>query len=68
MDDDLTTEEISIRNIGRTIAAGDITYTTSPIEIKFNYSGFGKYTIIGFMADRYFAGYTENSIISDIKK
>jgi len=64
LDDDLTTEELTISNIGRTIAAGDIIYKTSPIEIKSNYSGFGKYMIIGFMADRYFAGYTLNSVIS----
>ncbi|MCZ7402250.1 MAG: S-layer protein domain-containing protein [Candidatus Methanoperedens sp.] len=65
LDDDIATEELTIQNIGRTIAAGDIIYKTSPIEINFNYSGFGKYMIIGFMADRYFAGYTSNSVISD---
>jgi len=68
LNDDLTTEELTIRNIDRTIAAGDIIYKTSPIEINFNYSGFGKYMIIGFMADRYFAGYTSNSVISDNKE
>lgn len=65
LDNDLTTEELTIHNIGRTIAAGDIIYRTSPIEIKYNYSGFGTYNIIGFMAEKYFAGYTSKSVISD---
>lgn len=59
------TEELTIRDIDRSIGEGDIIYKTSPIEVSFDYSNFGKYQVIGFMADKYFAGYTSNSTISD---
>ncbi len=64
LDNNLSTEELTIKNIKRTIAQGDISYATSPIEVSFDYSDFGKYQVIGFMADKYFAGYTRNSIIA----
>ncbi len=67
LDDNLSTEQLTINNIKRTIDPGDVSYATSPIEVSFNYPNFGKYQIIGFMADRYFAGYTANSTISDNK-
>ncbi|HEY9247209.1 MAG TPA: S-layer protein domain-containing protein, partial [Candidatus Methanoperedens sp.] len=64
LDNNQSTEELTINNIKRTIAQGDINYNTSPIEVSFNYSAFGRYRVIGFMADKYFAGYTSNSIIA----
>ncbi len=71
LDDNLSTEELSINNINpgtRVIMQGDMTYKTSPIEVNFVYSPFGSYQVIGFMADKYFAGYTENSTISKNRK
>ncbi len=64
LDENLGTEELTIRNIKRTINRGDLTYKTLPIEVEFEYYGFGRYQVIGFMADKYFAGYTRNSVIS----
>ncbi len=64
LDEDLGTEELTITHIKRTIDRGDLTYTTMPIEVEFEYPGFGRYQVIGFMADKYFAGYTRNSVIS----
>ncbi|GFO97435.1 S-layer-related duplication domain protein, partial [groundwater metagenome] len=56
--DDLGTEEITISNINdRSIAKGEIQYTTSPREVSFEHKDFGRYEVIGFMADKYFAGY-----------
>jgi S-layer protein (TIGR01567 family) len=46
----------------RTINAGNIVYDTAPEEVAFGYSGFGSYQVIGFMADKYFAGYTANTV------
>ncbi|GFO96690.1 S-layer protein [groundwater metagenome] len=68
IDANLTTEELTIKNIKITIAEGDISYNTSPIEVSFDYSPFGKYQVIGFMAGKYFAGYTKNSSISGNKE
>lgn len=64
LDENLGTEELTITDIKRTIYPGDLTYTTMPIEVEFEYPGFGRYQVIGFMADKYFAGYTSNSVIS----
>jgi S-layer protein (TIGR01567 family) len=64
LDENLGTEELTIKNIKRTINKGDLTYKTLPIEVEFEYSGFGRYQVIGFMADKYFAGYTRKSVIS----
>ena len=44
-----------------TIPAGNIVYSTTPEEVGFGYSSFGNYSVIGFMADKYFAGYTSNT-------
>lgn len=68
LDNNLSTEELTINNIKRTVVQGDISYTTSPIEVSFDYSDFGKYQVIGFMADKYFAGYTANSIVTGDKE
>ncbi|VVB92799.1 S-layer protein [uncultured archaeon] len=47
----------------RTVKAGNILYDTTPEEVNFGYTGFGSYQVIGFMADKYFAGYTSNTTI-----
>ena len=49
----------------RTIPQNDLVYSTSPQEVPFTYTGFGKYQAIGFMADNYFAGYTSNTGVSN---
>ncbi|MDI3488539.1 MAG: hypothetical protein PWR26_1256, partial [Methanosarcinales archaeon] len=62
IDDDVGSEQIVFKNIdvaGRKVAKGDIVYTTSPSQVHYNYSTWGKYEVIGFMADKYFAGYLD---------
>jgi S-layer protein (TIGR01567 family) len=64
INDDVGNENIAITldsYSSRTISSGKLVYTTSPQEVSFGYSGFGSYDVIGFMADKYFAGYTANS-------
>ena len=69
IDEDIGTEKLSIESMnGRSIPEGKLVYSTSPQEVSFNYDNFGSYSVIGFMADKYFAGYTDNSIVSDKKK
>ncbi|MBZ0174339.1 MAG: S-layer protein domain-containing protein [Candidatus Methanoperedens sp.] len=53
---------------GRSIPADGLEYSTTPQEVKFTYTGFGKYQAIGFMADRYFAGYTSNTLTNIITR
>ena len=57
----VSSEEMTIENIDRSIDSGDIKYITRPTETDFEYNDWGSYQVIGFMAERYFAGYNDNS-------
>jgi S-layer protein (TIGR01567 family) len=63
LDDGVGSEDLKLSASvsGRTIPENGLVYSTSPQEVKFTYTGFGKYQSIGFMADKYFAGYTSNT-------
>ncbi|MDG6242844.1 MAG: S-layer protein domain-containing protein [Methanolobus sp.] len=60
------TMEITIPSSGSTIANRDLVYTTRPVESGFEHSGWGKYDVIGFMAEKYFAGYTATTSIAGV--
>ena len=62
IDTNLSTEELVMKDIKRTIDVGDITYTASPQQVKFAYQNFGSYQVVGFMANKYFAGYSGQTI------
>lgn len=64
LDTDEGSETLTIEDIDRSLGRGDIIYETSPIPIKFEYGGWGTYDVIGFMADRYFAGYNDTEFAS----
>ncbi|TGC11521.1 S-layer protein domain-containing protein [Methanolobus halotolerans] len=49
----------------RSIQEGDLRYSTVPIETDFEHDDWGSYEIIGFMAERYFAGYNGNTTFAD---
>jgi S-layer protein (TIGR01567 family) len=63
IDDDVGSERLTLESPlnNRNIPDKNIIYSTSPQEVSFTYSPFGKYQVIGFMADKYFAGYTLNT-------
>jgi S-layer protein (TIGR01567 family) len=54
----VSSENMTITDIDRSIDSGNIEYVTKPTETDFEYSSWGTYQIIGFMAEKYFAGYT----------
>ncbi len=62
IDNNMSTEELIIKDIKRTIDTGDIIYTASPQDVEFAYDNFGKYQVVGFMANKYFAGYRNSTI------
>ncbi|MEZ5334636.1 MAG: S-layer protein domain-containing protein [Methanolobus sp.] len=64
----LSSENMTIYNIDRSIDDGDIEYQTSPVETDFDYGDWGSYQVIGFMAEQYFAGYTEDSDIDGVEE
>ncbi|MEA3281963.1 MAG: S-layer protein domain-containing protein, partial [Euryarchaeota archaeon] len=60
VDDDISTETLTIHLGGytdRNIKEGDLTYITTAADIGFEYGDWGSYKLIGFMAEKYFAGY-----------
>jgi len=61
-----SSETMTITDIGRTIDDGDIVYRTEPVESNFEHSDWGKYQVIGFMAEKYFAGYTSATDINGV--
>jgi S-layer protein (TIGR01567 family) len=61
-----SSETMTITDIRRTIGDGDIVYRTEPVESNFEHSGWGKYQVIGFMAEKYFAGYTSSTTINGV--
>ncbi|RXA21183.1 hypothetical protein EQO05_01715 [Methanosarcina sp. MSH10X1] len=67
LDSGVSSEEMKIEGIERSIDAGNIKYITRPTETDFEYNKWGSYQVIGFMAEKYFAGYSsENSrVIGD---
>jgi S-layer protein (TIGR01567 family) len=61
LDNDIGKETLTIEDIDRSLDSGDIEYKTSPITIDFEQDIWETYEVIGFMADRYFAGYTDDT-------
>ncbi|ADE35854.1 S-layer protein domain-containing protein [Methanohalophilus mahii] len=59
IDEGLRSESLNVTNYnGRNIDAGDLIYKSTPVEVEFEYGPWGKYNVIGFMAEKYFAGYS----------
>jgi S-layer protein (TIGR01567 family) len=65
LDSGKSSEEMTISNIGRNIDAGDIEYTTTATETAFEHDDWGSYQIIGFMGEKYFAGFTDEDVEVD---
>ncbi len=66
IDDDVGTEVLTAKISGKNkIEEKDLTYSTSPQPVKFEFGDWGKYDVIGFMADKYFAGYNNETAFSD---
>ncbi len=49
--------EITLTSGSRSVGSGKLKYSTEPINTNFERTAWGNYSIIGFMAERYFAGY-----------
>ena len=68
LDSGLSSETMTIHNINRSLGEGDIVYQTRPIETDFEHNDWGSYQLISFMAETYFAGYTDKTEIDDVEK
>ena len=66
IDEDIGTERLKATITGGTkIEEGDLIYSTSPSAVDFEFEPWGKYDVIGFMADKYFAGYNNLTKFAD---
>ncbi len=65
IDDDVGTEELKAEFTGDKIDDGDLTYKTEPQSVRFEYEDWGEYDVIGFLAEKYFAGYTDETEFTD---
>ncbi|MEA3323733.1 MAG: S-layer protein domain-containing protein, partial [Euryarchaeota archaeon] len=70
IDDDISTETLTIHlddYNDRNIEEGNLQYITTAADLEFEYNGgrddewWGSYKVIGFMAEKYFAGYEEDN-------
>jgi S-layer protein (TIGR01567 family) len=69
MDHDIGKEDLKIETVsGDSIPDGRLRYSATSENVDFDYSGFGKYNVIGFMADKYFAGYSRGGAILNEEK
>lgn len=62
IDDDISaSESITINsdltNTSRSIGDGELIYTANTTTVKYEYSDWGEYDVIGFMGEKYYAGY-----------
>lgn len=65
IDDDIGTENLTAKFSGNSIEEDNLVYETRPMSIKFKFEDWGRYDVIGFMADKYFGGYNENTVFTD---
>ncbi|WP_370575133.1 S-layer protein domain-containing protein [Methanomethylovorans sp.] len=50
----------------RIIGIRNLVYETTPSDSDFKYDTWGEYQVVGFMADRYFAGYSDASFSNNL--
>ncbi|MCZ7362832.1 MAG: S-layer protein domain-containing protein, partial [Candidatus Methanoperedens sp.] len=61
LDNNIGNESLTIRldsNISRNIQQNNLRYSTIPETVSFKYKPFGEFSVIGFMSEKYFAGYS----------
>ena len=68
IDDNIKTEELTATVTDNKLLEPDgVVYTTTAMEDNFDYDAWGEYFVIGFLAEKYFAGYIDNpDIIDDV--
>jgi S-layer protein (TIGR01567 family) len=67
LDEGVGTESLEIEDLsGRTIDDGDLVYKSKPLDVSFEYDDWGEFQVIGFMSEKYFAGYPDNEFTDDV--
>jgi S-layer protein (TIGR01567 family) len=67
IDEGIGTESLEVKALsGRTISADNLVYSTEAQQVSFDHSAWGKFEVIGFLAEKYFAGYPDNTFTEAI--
>ncbi|WP_370574714.1 S-layer protein domain-containing protein [Methanomethylovorans sp.] len=67
IDEGIGTEKLEITELSdRTIDDGDLVYTSTPENVSFQYDDWGGFEVMGFMAEKYFAGYPDNDFTDSL--
>jgi S-layer protein (TIGR01567 family) len=67
IDEGVGTESLEITDLsGRSVSQGDLVYRSEPLDVSFERDDWGKFQVIGFMAEKYFAGYPDNEFTDDV--
>ena len=63
IDEGIGTEELKVEQLdGSDIPSDKLVYQSTPQAVKFEHSNWGNFTVVGFMADKYFAGYPDGAV------
>ncbi len=67
IDDDIKTEELTttISEGNKLLEPDGVTYTSTAMPTEFEYEEWGTYNVIGFFADKYFAGYIDDPNVEE---
>ncbi|WP_348305550.1 S-layer protein domain-containing protein [Methanothrix sp.] len=67
IDDDIKTEELTatISEGNKLMEPDGVTYTSTAMPTEFEYEEWGTYNVIGFFADKYFAGYIDDPNVEE---
>ncbi|WP_406661182.1 S-layer protein domain-containing protein [Methanolobus sp. ZRKC3] len=67
IDEGIGTESLEIRELsGRRIDDGDLVYRSIAQDVSFDHNEWGEFQVIGFLAEKYFAGYPDNEFTDDV--
>ncbi|WP_321420474.1 S-layer protein domain-containing protein [uncultured Methanomethylovorans sp.] len=67
IDEGIGTESLTVEKIDdRTIEKNKLEYKSKPEEVRFEHGEWGEFEVIGFLADKYFAGYPDNKFSDGI--
>ncbi len=61
------TESLEIKDLGgRSIDDGDLVYRSVPLDVSFEHDNWGDFQVVGFLAEKFFAGYPDNEFTDDV--
>lgn len=66
IDDNIGTEILTMNIAGDSLEEGSVQYRTEAEEKDFEFKEWGRYNVIGFMGEEYFAGYGPDGYLSEI--